>query len=83
MFHPQSFQDLFTEKSKKSLILTGNEAYARGLFEAGAQFLATYPGTPASEIGDIWEKYAETNPLVKFDLSLNETVAFEAAVGVH
>ncbi|MHA1561941.1 MAG: thiamine pyrophosphate-dependent enzyme, partial [Promethearchaeota archaeon] len=81
MFHPQSFQDLFVEKSKKSLILTGNEAYARGLFEAGAQFLATYPGTPASEIGDIWEKYAKTNPLVKFDLSLNETVAFEAAVG--
>ena len=49
MFHPQSFQDLFVEKSKKSLILTGNEAYARGLFEAGAQFLATYPGTPTSE----------------------------------
>jgi len=81
MFHPKSIQDLFTEKAQKSLILTGNEAYARGLFEAGAQFLATYPGTPASEIGDIWEKYAETNPLVKFDLSLNETVAFEAAVG--
>ena len=81
MFHPKSFQDLFIEKSQKSLILTGNEAYARGLFEAGAQFLATYPGTPTSEIGDIWDKYAETNPLVKFDLSLNETVAFEAAVG--
>ncbi|MHA1512108.1 MAG: hypothetical protein ACTSRX_10365 [Promethearchaeota archaeon] len=81
MFHPKSIQDLFTEKSQKSLILTGNEAYARGLFEAGVQFLATYPGTPTSEIGDIWEKYAGTNPLVKFDLSLNETVAFEAAVG--
>ncbi|MBA7574929.1 hypothetical protein ES708_16745 [subsurface metagenome] len=81
MFHPQSFHDLFVEKSQKSLILTGNEAYVRGLFEAGAQFLATYPGTPTSEIGDIWEKYAGTNPLVKFDLSLNETVAFEAAVG--
>ncbi len=81
MFHPKSIQDLFTEKSQKSLILTGNEAYARGLFEAGTQFLATYPGTPTSEIGDIWEKYEKTNPLVKFDLSLNETVAFEAAVG--
>ncbi|QEE16538.1 thiamine pyrophosphate-dependent enzyme [Promethearchaeum syntrophicum] len=81
MFHPKSFQDLFTENSQKSLILTGNEAYARGLYEAGAQFLATYPGTPTSEIGDIWEKYARTNKLINFDLSLNETVAFEAAVG--
>jgi len=31
-------------------ILLGNEAIARGLLESGCSFLASYPGTPASEI---------------------------------
>jgi len=60
-------------------ILSGNEAIARGAWEAGVTFAAGYPGTPSTEIlenvakrykGDI---YAEWAP--------NEKVAFEAAVG--
>ena len=60
-------------------ILSGNEAFARGAWEAGVTFAAGYPGTPSTEIlenvaklykGDI---YAEWAP--------NEKVAFEAAVG--
>jgi len=30
--------------------LTGNEAVARGIYEAGAVFASAYPGTPSSEI---------------------------------
>jgi indolepyruvate ferredoxin oxidoreductase, alpha subunit len=81
-FHPSHALDIFTKKQPEGkLILTGNEAYARGLFEANVQFLSMYPGTPISEIGDIWEKYANTIDDVFYDLSINETVAFEAAVG--
>ncbi|HOJ15473.1 MAG TPA: pyruvate ferredoxin oxidoreductase, partial [Deltaproteobacteria bacterium] len=31
-------------------ILSGNEAVARGAFEAGVSFAAAYPGTPSTEI---------------------------------
>jgi indolepyruvate ferredoxin oxidoreductase alpha subunit len=55
--------------------MLGNEAVARGLFEAGCTFVSSYPGTPSSEItkfaGDL--VYAEWAP--------NEKVAAEAAVG--
>ncbi|WP_371804020.1 thiamine pyrophosphate-dependent enzyme [Candidatus Lokiarchaeum ossiferum] len=61
--------------------MTGNEAFTRGLYEAGVQFLANYPGTPTSEIGDMWRWYAGREVLIDYDLSINETVAFEAAVG--
>jgi len=33
-------------------MLLGNEAIVRGALEAGVQFVSTYPGTPASEIGN-------------------------------
>ncbi len=80
--HPSTSMDIFSGASKEKLILTGNEAYARGLFEAGVQFYATYPGTPVSEVGDLWEILAENQPQYHYDLAVNETVAFEEAVGV-
>ena len=59
-------------------LMTGNEAIARGAFEAGVRFGAAYPGTPSTEI-------FETLPLYKNKLysqwSPNEKVAFEAAYG--
>lgn len=32
------------------MLLTGNEAIARGAYEAGVKFASAYPGTPSSEI---------------------------------
>lgn len=80
-FHISHPKEIFDPLCKSPVILTGNEAFARGLFEANAQFLATYPGTPTSEIGDLWEYYAQDEPDVFYDLAVNETVAFEASVG--
>ena len=37
------------EEKMKQLIL-GNEAVARGLYEAGCMFVSSYPGTPSTEI---------------------------------
>ena len=40
-------------------LLTGNEAVARGAWEAGVKFAAAYPGTPSTEILENIGKYQE------------------------
>jgi len=58
--------------------LLGNEAIARGALEAGVEFAAGYPGTPASEIIEVLAKHAkQTNLYVEW--STNEKVAAEGA----
>jgi len=61
-------------------ILLGNEAIVQGALEAGVQFVSTYPGTPSSEIGNVFSKIAKDNG-VYFEFSTNEKVALEAAIG--
>ena len=41
------------------ILLLGNEAIARGALEAGIAVATTYPGTPASEIGDALARVAK------------------------
>ena len=63
-------------------ILLGNEAIVRGALEAGVQFVATYPGTPASEIGNTFFKISRSGEFSgHFEFSTNEKVALEAGVG--
>jgi len=61
-------------------LLFGNEAVVQGALESGIGFASTYPGTPASEIGDILAKTAKDYG-VYFEYSTNEKVALEAAAG--
>lgn len=42
----------------KTLML-GNEAVARGIYEAGCAFVSSYPGTPSTEITEYAAKYEE------------------------
>ena len=60
----------------KQLIL-GNEAVARGLYEAGCSFVSSYPGTPSTEITEAIAKYSE----VYAEWAPNEKVAMESAFG--
>ena len=60
----------------KTLML-GNEAVARGLFEAGCSFVSSYPGTPSTEITEYAAKYPE----IYAEWAPNEKVAMEAAFG--
>ena len=60
----------------KKLIL-GNEAVARGLYEAGCGFVSSYPGTPSTEITEAAAKYEE----IYAEWAPNEKVAMEAAFG--
>ena len=58
-------------------LMLGNEAVARGLYEAGCSFVSSYPGTPSTEITEAIAKYAE----VYAEWAPNEKVAMEAAFG--
>jgi len=58
-------------------LLSGNEAVARGAYEAGCRFAAAYPGTPSTEI---LENIAGYGP-IDAQWSPNEKVAFEVAMG--
>ncbi|MGN1118699.1 MAG: indolepyruvate ferredoxin oxidoreductase subunit alpha, partial [Acutalibacteraceae bacterium] len=60
----------------KTLML-GNEAVARGLYEAGCEFVSSYPGTPSTEITEKVAKFQE----VYAEWAPNEKVAMEAAFG--
>ena len=60
----------------KTLML-GNEAVARGLYEAGCSFVSSYPGTPSTEITECAAKYDE----LYAEWAPNEKVAMEAAFG--
>lgn len=61
-------------------LLLGNEAIVRGALEAGVAVAATYPGTPASEIGDRFYQVAHEAGLY-FEYSANEKIALEMAAG--
>lgn len=59
------------------VLLTGNEAIARGAYEFGVAVAAAYPGTPSTEILENVGQYRE----IKAQWSPNEKVAMEVAVG--
>lgn len=58
-------------------IMLGNEAIARGAYEAGVKVSAAYPGTPSTEISENIVHYKE----IYAEWSPNEKVAAEVAVG--
>lgn len=60
-------------------ILSGNEAIARGAYEAGIEIVTGYPGTPSSEIVTTIER--ESGDLIYTEWSTNEKVAMDAAAG--
>lgn len=62
--------------SKKTIML-GNEAIARGAYEAGVKVTSAYPGTPSTEISENIVKYDG----VYAEWAPNEKVAAEVAVG--
>ena len=59
-------------------LMSGNEAIARGAWEAGATVASGYPGTPSTEILENAVKYKDD---VYCEWAPNEKVAFEVAAG--
>ncbi len=58
-------------------LLLGNEAVARGLYEAGCRVASSYPGTPSTEVTECIAKYDE----ITSEWAPNEKVACEVAFG--
>ena len=59
------------------VIMLGNDAIARGAYEAGVKVSSAYPGTPSTEISEFLAKYEE----VYTEWAPNEKVALEVAAG--
>ena len=58
-------------------LMLGNEAVARGLYEAGCKIVSSYPGTPSTEITEYAAKYDE----IYCEWAPNEKVGLEVAFG--
>lgn len=64
--------------SERKVIMLGNEAIARGAYEAGVKVSAAYPGTPSTEISEYLVQYKDD---IYAEWSPNEKVAAEVAIG--
>jgi indolepyruvate ferredoxin oxidoreductase alpha subunit len=64
-------------KAASRLLLSGNEAIARGVWEAGCKVAAAYPGTPSTEILENLALY----PDLYAEWSVNEKVSMEVTIG--
>lgn len=63
--------------SQSRLLLSGNEAVARAVWESGCKVAAAYPGTPSTEILEALCTY----PDIYTEWSVNEKVSMEVALG--
>ena len=63
--------------ARSRLLLSGNDAVARAVWEAGVRVAAAYPGTPATEMLEVIAQY----PDLYAEWSVNEKVALEVAFG--
>jgi indolepyruvate ferredoxin oxidoreductase alpha subunit len=66
-----------TEVESMKRLLSGNEAVARGAWEAGVEVASAYPGTPSTEILENFARF----PNVYAEWAPNEKVAVDVAVG--
>ncbi len=71
-------QTLCEGRAGETRLMQGNEAFARGVLEAGAAVIAGYPGTPSSEIVENLAKASAERKLY-VEWSVNEKVAMEVA----
>lgn len=62
-----------------SKLMLGNQAVARGLYEAGVTVVSSYPGTPSTEITEFASTYPED--VMHTEWAPNEKVACETAIG--
>jgi indolepyruvate ferredoxin oxidoreductase alpha subunit len=69
---------ILIDEPGKEVLLMGNEAIVRGAVEAGVGFFAQYPGTPSSEIGNLFSQVSKEIG-IHFEYSANEKVSVEGA----
>jgi indolepyruvate ferredoxin oxidoreductase alpha subunit len=68
---------ILDKENHMNKLMLGNEAIARGAYEAGVRVATAYPGTPSTEITENLAKYDD----IYSEWSPNEKVALEVAIG--
>ena len=79
MNHHVKMKTSETEKSHSTVPMTGNEAIARGAWEAGVKVGSSYPGTPSTEIMENLSGYPKEDIVAQW--ATNEKVALDVAIG--
>lgn len=74
-------KELAQNNPGKIILAMGNDAIVRGGLEAGIGYFSTYPGTPASEIGEGYTALLGEFPHLHAEFSVNEHVAAHGALG--
>ncbi|MGV9198045.1 MAG: indolepyruvate ferredoxin oxidoreductase subunit alpha [Promethearchaeia archaeon] len=69
------------DKPGEKGVVLGNEALARGVFEAGVKSASGYPGTPSSEIMEALATIHHRHPTFNIEWSTNEATGFQVALG--
>lgn len=72
---------LALNESGRTILAMGNDAIVRGGLEAALGYFSTYPGTPASEIGEGYLSLGKEFPHIHAEFSVNEHVAAHGAQG--
>jgi indolepyruvate ferredoxin oxidoreductase alpha subunit len=73
--------DDLLKKEGEIILAMGNEAIARAGIEAKIGYFSTYPGTPATEIGQTFERLQLRLPALHVEYSANEHVSLNGAMG--
>ncbi len=74
-------ETLLQQDEGQAILAMGNEALARGGIEAGIGYFSMYPGTPATEIGQTFERLRDGLPGLYMEYSANEHVSLNGAMG--
>ena len=62
-------------KERRRSCSSRKRSHNQGALESGVQFVSTYPGTPASEIGNVFHQMSQSGEIPKsiyFEFSVNE-----------
>lgn len=77
------YERIILGKPDEVKFFLGNEAIVRGALEAGVDVYTFYPGTPSSEIGEIFGAIFGESDMKWVETSVNEKVAMEVAAGAY
>ena len=77
------YDKLIMSKQDEKQFLMGNEAIVRGAIESGVDVYTFYPGTPSSEIGEIFMEISSKIGMKYCETSVNEKVAIEVAASAY
>ena len=72
-----NYLEILNSKNGEELFLLGNEAVTRGALESGINVYTYYPGTPSSEVGEIFTNIFSQSKMSYVESSINILIKME------